>query len=123
MAPELGQHLVFETVEWSEVNVAALGLDHLIMIAFSEQRGDAEPGSRPDDRSHTFFRQRPIGPAYMAKIVLRQARHGVGDRAEIVDYHVAVYPEPLLDQCGANYPRIVGQLQHLATDGAGESDG
>ena len=47
---KLDQDLVLEAVERREVDVAALGLDHLIVVALPEQRGDAEAGARTDDR-------------------------------------------------------------------------
>ena len=37
-------------VERREIDVAALGLDHVIAVGLAKQRGDAEPGARADDR-------------------------------------------------------------------------
>ena len=58
----------------------------------------------------------------MAEIVVRKRRDRMSDRAEIIDDGEAVDAEPLLDQRRADHPGIVGQLQHLAADRAGEGD-
>src|SRR5437764_237900 len=42
---ELHEDLVLKTVERREIDVAALGLDYLVMIGLAKERGDAEPGA------------------------------------------------------------------------------
>src|SRR5437763_6407182 len=56
----------------------------------------------------------------MTKIFVREGRDGVSDSAEIVDDHIAVDAEPLLDQGRPNHPWVVGQLQGFAANGPGK---
>src|SRR5437868_667799 len=60
---ELSQDLVFEAVERSEIDMAALGLDHLIMVGLLEQRGDAKARTGADDADHSEVGKRPLGTA------------------------------------------------------------
>jgi len=40
------------------------------MVPFLEQRGDPEAGAGADDRGHALLRQRPVGPAQMAEMLV-----------------------------------------------------
>src|SRR5690242_12438538 len=60
---KLDEHLVLEQVQRREIDVAALSLDHFIMISLAQERCDAEAGSRPDDRGHALCRERHVRPA------------------------------------------------------------
>src|SRR5205085_10267159 len=122
VAAEPGQDLVLELVERRKIDVAAFGLDDLIMIALAQQRRDAEAGAGPDDRNDTLARERLVGTADRPELVVRQPRHRVSDGAEIVDDAEPIDPEPLLHQIGANDPRIVGEFEDLAADRTGESE-
>ena len=123
IAAKLRQDAVLERVERREIDMAALGLDHVIIVAPAKQRGDAEAGAGPDDADHAVARKRLVGPADVAEIVVGKRRDGISDRAEIVDHRIAVDVQPLLDQRGTDHPRIVGQLEHFAADRPGEGDG
>ena len=61
-----------------------------------------------------------VGAADVANMLVGERRHGMSDRAEIVDEAKRSTPEPLLDQRRPDDPRIVGQLEHLAADRPGE---
>jgi hypothetical protein len=116
------QNEVLERVQRCKVDVATLGFDDLVAPVLLEQRSNAKAGARTDDADHALLRKRPLGTANVAKIVVPERRDGISDCAEIVDDRVAVDPQPLLDQRGADHPGIVGQLEHVATDRPGKSD-
>ena len=75
--PQLRQDLVLEAVERGEIDMAALGLDHLIMVALLEQRGDAEAGARADDADHALLGKRRSGPQICWKSLVAQRRDGI----------------------------------------------
>src|SRR6185437_5662836 len=108
---QLHEDLVLEAVEGREVYVSALGLDHLIMVALAQQRGDAKASAGSNDRDKAKLGEWPIGSAQVAEIAIGQCRDRVGDRAEVVDDRITVDVQALLDKSGADHPGVIGQLQ------------
>ena len=119
---EPGENLVLELVERREIDMPALGLDHLIMIVPAQQRRDAEAGPRPDDGNDALIGQRFVGAPDRAELVVRQRCDGMGDRPEIVDDGEAVDAEPLLHQVRPDHPRVVRELQDFAADRPRDGD-
>ena len=58
----------------------------------------------------------------MAKVARFDRHHRMADRAEIIDKGHPIDSEPVTDESRPDDPRIVGELQHLACDGAGYRD-
>src|SRR5262245_19818366 len=79
----------------------------------------AKSAARADDTDHALLRQGHIWPAEMAQMFGTDSNNRMTDCAEIVDQGDMVEAEPLTDHGRANDPRIVGQLQHVAGNGAG----
>jgi len=67
--------------------------------------------------------QRPVWPAKMAEMLGPDLHHRMADRAEIVDQGHPVDAKTFGDQCRADDPGIVGELQHIARDRAGHGYG
>ncbi len=116
------QDPILERVERCEVHVAAFGRDDLISACTPEQARNAKAGAGSDDRDHACVGQTPLRAANVAVSRCIKAGDGMRDCSEIVDDYEALDAEPLKHKRGADDPRIIGELQHVAADGARKGD-
>src|SRR6185295_18606804 len=84
-APQFLEDPVLERVERSEVDMAALGFEHVVTWRLPDQRPDAKAGARANDRNDAFIGQGMIGAAHMSEMLVAKRRDGMADGAKIVD--------------------------------------
>ena len=94
--PQPGKDGILDRVERGEVDMAALGgRDAVEARCFAIEVRHAKPGAWPHHRQAAFGRQRACGTGKVEEEVIVCARHGMGDRLEVVDELVAVHAQLL----------------------------
>ena len=89
--------------------MAAFGLDDVVALRGLQQLARTEAGPGPDNTDHAHSGERSFGAANMLEMLIAKLSDGMGDRAEIVDDLELGNAQLLVDQCGPDHPRIVGQ--------------
>ncbi|KIU01677.1 hypothetical protein QU38_00400, partial [Staphylococcus aureus] len=105
---------ILDRIERGEVAMAALGGDHVVTGAVTEDLRHAQAGARPAHGDRALLGQRFLGPAKVQEMLDAHLRHGMADRLEIIDHRPGVGAQPLGNQGRADDPGIVGQLDDFA---------
>ena len=103
--------------------MSAFAFDDMIAVLVAQNMRNAETGTRTKDGDDAFFGKRQVRPAEMAKMLGFDVHHRMSDGAEIVDQSDPVDAEPVANLRGPDDPGIVGQLQYVAHDRAGDGNG
>src|SRR5207253_10559879 len=71
---ELGEDPVLEAVDRREIDMAALGLDDMIMAAAAQQLGNPQACAGADDGDHPFAGKPALGAAEVGEMLVAELR-------------------------------------------------
>src|SRR5690606_968664 len=103
-------------VERGELDMAALGGLHVIAAGVAMEMRHAEPGPGPEHAHGAALGKRTLRSGDMDELVFGRSRHGMRDRAEVVDQRECLESELVVDRADVEDPRIVRHADRVAHD-------
>ena len=117
--PQAGQQGVLQCVERREVDMPPFSRDDVAATVAAEYLGYAKPGPGTDNADHLIRSECAVGSTNMRQMLRPQAGDGVANGCEVVDQYVSIETQRLANLRRAETPGIVGELEHLPVDRAG----